>query len=84
MSNPDSHWSKIPGANPLRSRSTIITLAVLVAFVVFMWMVLKGGYMDAGTCAAGLLLLREIGASALGHQLRADKATNGKPPNPTP
>lgn len=58
--------------NPLKSRSTIIGLAAIAAFVAFGWMVLTSGYFDAGFAAAGLLFLGKVIDAVFNHQAKLD------------
>jgi len=58
--------------SPFKSRSTIITLVCIAAFVAFSFQVMASGYFDAGFGAAGLLFLTNVVKHALDHQSRAD------------
>lgn len=58
--------------NPFRSRSTVIGLAAILAFVAFAYMVVASGYFDAGFAAAGLLFLGKVIDATFNHQDRAD------------
>lgn len=55
-----------------RSRSTVITLSVIFAFLIFAGMVLYAGYFDAGFGAAGIMFLSGIAKFALDHQRSTD------------
>lgn len=66
--------------NPLKSRSTIVGLAAIAAFVAFGGMVLHSGYFDAGFAAAGLLFLGKVIDAVFNHQ--ANAASNSKPKQP--
>ena len=67
-------------ANPFRSRSTVICLACLATLCVIVVVMLKSGYFDGGFAAASIIMLREMSAHALNHQLRAEAYSNEKKP----
>lgn len=56
--------------NPLKSRSTIICVVCILAFLCFSEMVLAGGYFDAGFGAAGLMFLSGVVKYVFDHQAK--------------
>lgn len=75
------------GVNVFKSRSTVIALTCVVAFIIFSWMVMNAGYFDAGYGAAGLMFLSSVVKFALDHQAKgtppetvsSTHTTGGKP-----
>jgi hypothetical protein len=56
--------------NPLKSRSTIISVVCILAFLGFAAMVLSAGYFDAGFGGAGIIFLSTVIKYALDHQAK--------------
>jgi hypothetical protein len=59
--------------NPLKSRSTIISVVCILAFLCFSEMVLTAGYFDAGFGAAGLMFLSGVVKYVFDHQAKTPK-----------
>ena len=68
----DSSITTLTKANVLRSRSTVICLACLATLLCICCLVVKAGYFTGEFGAMALLVLREMIAASLGHQLKTE------------
>jgi hypothetical protein len=59
--------------NIFRSRSTVIAIVCICAFLFFSEMVLSAGYFDAGFGAAGIMFLSTVLKFAFDHQAKTPK-----------
>lgn len=67
------------GLNPLRSRSTLICLACLLTLIVIDVLAMRSGYFNVEFASMSLLVLREMIAASLSHQIKADERTSKMP-----
>lgn len=58
--------------NPFRSRSTIISLAVLASFLSLSGMVIKAGYFTAEYAMSSFTFLLALASKLMDHQSRSD------------
>ncbi len=66
----------------LKSRSTVICIVCILAFLVFAEMVLWAGYFDAGFGAAGILFLSSVLKYVFDHQAKTQKPEDDQPTTP--
>ena len=59
--------------NVFKSRSTVIAIVCILAFLFFSEMVLSAGYFDAGFGAAGIMFLSTVLKFAFDHQAKTPK-----------